>query len=397
MIKHLVKLVWCRRRNNALLALEIFVAFLVLFAVTATALIFLNRVRQPMGFSYENLYTASIDHRDFDLSRIEDFEDRRALTARILRELEAMPETAAVVATDYGPFELGYSSEAMEYEGTRVSADSCSLTDGGLETLGLEIVLGRWFEKADDALDWTPVVINQVAADRLFGDIDPTGKVVSEESDWRVVGVIGAYRKNGALSGINPSLIARASLDKPSEAAPPQRFLIRVLPGTEPEFEERTLSMMRSLAPELTFQIELTDSIRRRNGTMAMTPLVIAVMVAAFLLVMVFLGMVGVFWQSVTQRIGEIGLRRAVGAPRGAVYRQVLGEILVVTAFGALAASVLIIQLPLLGVMSSLGWPTVGLALSISLALMCLLAAGSGLYPAWIAARVEPAHALHDE
>ncbi len=397
MIRHLIKLVWSRRRNNALLVLEIFVCFLVLFAVTAIALIFLNRVRQPMGFEYDALFTASIDSRDFDLTGSADLGGRRALTARILRELEALPETAAVAATDYGPFELAYSSTALEYEGTSVSADNCSLTDGGLETLGLRIVQGRWFEKADDALEWTPVVINQIAVEQLFGDVDPIGKTVNEDPERRVVGVIAAYRKNGALGGINPSFISRSSLDIHNDSAPPQRFLIRVLPGTGAGFEERALRLMRSLAPDLTFQIERTDSIRQRNGKMAMAPLVIAALVAVFLLLMVFLGMVGVFWQSVTQRVGEIGLRRAIGAPRSAIYRQVLGEILVVTVFGALAATILIIQLPLLGVLSSLSWSTVGLALSISLGLMCLLAAGSGLYPAWIAARVEPAHALHDE
>lgn len=36
-------------------------------------------------------------------------------------------------------------------------------------------------------------------------------------------------------------------------------------------------------------------------------------------------------------------------------------------------------------------------ALTVSLTLMSLLAAGSGIYPAWLAARVEPADALHDE
>ena len=397
MIRHLIKLVWSRKRANALLVLEIFVSFIVLFAVTATFLVFLSRVQRPMGFSYDALYTAAIDHRDFDLGEAADLQGRRDLTARLLDELETLPGAEAVAAASFSPFELAYSTSELEHEGASVSADRSSLTDGGLETLGLEIVRGRWFEKADDALDWTPVVINQVAVDRLFKGQDPIGKTVNEDNDWRVVGVIRAYRKNGALSGINPSVILRVSLDRASEVAPPQRFLIRVSPGTGGEIEERVLDLMRALAPEWTFQIEPTDSIRRRNGRMAATPLVLGAMVAGFLLVMVFLGMVGVFWQSVTQRIGEIGLRRAMGARRSSVHQQILGEILVVTVVGALAATVLIVQLPLLGVLSSLGWGTVGMALLVSFVLMALLATTSGLYPAWLAARVEPAQALHDE
>jgi len=114
-------------------------------------------------------------------------------------------------------------------------------------------------------------------------------------------------------------------------------------------------------------------------------------------MLMVFLGMVGVFWQSVTQRRGEIGLRRAMGARRTAIYGQSLLEIVIITLFGCAVAAVLVVQLPLLGLVGSLGWGTVASALVLSTLLMCGLAAGSGLYPAWLAARIEPAHALHDE
>jgi putative ABC transport system permease protein len=86
-----------------------------------------------------------------------------------------------------------------------------------------------------------------------------------------------------------------------------------------------------------------------------------------------------------------------MGAARGAVYSQLLIEILVVTSFGALLATLLILQLPLLGLLGSVSWSTVITALAISLALMYCLAVTSGLYPAWLAARIEPADALHDE
>ncbi len=395
MIRHLTKLVWSRRRSNALLVLEIFVSFLVLFAVTASALVFLNRIRQPLGFSYENLYTATIDQRDFDFST--DLENRRATTRRLLREIENLPEVEAVGAINNGPFELGYSTESLSNDERSTGADSCAMTDGGLETLGLRLTQGRWFEPGDDTLSWTPVVVNHLAVETLFGEDNPIGQIVDEENDLRIVGVVESFRKNGYLSSLSPSVIKRASLLKAGESAPPQRILIRVSPGHGATIEERVLETMRGVEPDWNYQIEATDSIRRRNGKMATAPLVIGVMVAGFLLLMVFLGMVGVFWQAVTQRKGEIGLRRAIGAPRNAVYLQTLSEILIVTAFGAFSATILIVQLPLLGVLSALSWGTVGKALLVSLALMGLLATGSGIYPAWLAARVEPADALHDE
>jgi putative ABC transport system permease protein len=45
-----------------------------------------------------------------------------------------------------------------------------------------------------------------------------------------------------------------------------------------------------------------------------MVPLIVVSVIAAFLLLMVAFGLFGVLWQNTTQRIPEIGLRRAVGA-----------------------------------------------------------------------------------
>ena len=67
-----------------------------------------------------------------------------------------------------------------------------------------------------------------------------------------------------------------------------------------------------------------------------LTPLIVAGTLAFFLLLMVGLGLIGVLWQNLLQRTREIGLRRAAGASRAAVHRQVLLEQLVLTSLGVL-------------------------------------------------------------
>ena len=47
MIKHLLKLVWNRKRANALIVAEIFISFLVLFAVLAASITFAARWNEP--------------------------------------------------------------------------------------------------------------------------------------------------------------------------------------------------------------------------------------------------------------------------------------------------------------------------------------------------------------
>ena len=54
MIRHLCKLVWNRKRANALTAFQIFISFLILFITVSLAVNEANKYRQPLGFSYEN-------------------------------------------------------------------------------------------------------------------------------------------------------------------------------------------------------------------------------------------------------------------------------------------------------------------------------------------------------
>ncbi len=393
MSRHLLKLIWSRKRGNALLILEIFVSFIVLFAVSILGLTYLDRVRQPLGFTYENLYTISIDEAEFDYETRMAEEGERI--AQIMRELEALPEVIAASGMYLAPFELAMAGEDLTFEDRSVEAGTTATTDDGAATLGIHVVRGRWFDATDDALDWTPIVINRKLAEELFGEEDPIGKAVNEDPPQRVVGVVEDFRNDGALARLKPFFIRRLSLQKPGDTVP-RRIVLKTRPGSTAEFEARTLKRVQALVPEWTFRIERTDSIRRRNLKLTIAPFLVAVLVSGSLMIMVVLGMIGVFWQSVTQRTDEIGLRRALGSARGNIYRQFLAEILIITTIGAILAAVVMVQLPLLGVLS-VGWDRIAAALALAFGLMVAMATSSGLYPAWLAGRIEPAQALHYE
>jgi putative ABC transport system permease protein len=130
---------------------------------------------------------------------------------------------------------------------------------------------------------------------------------------------------------------------------------------------------------------------------MRMIPLLLGGTVALFLLSMVGLGLTGVLWQSITQRTRELGLRRAMGASRSAVRAQVLLEIGLLTALAVGAGLLVVIQLPLFELVGILdgfvftGALVVAITSIFGLTLLC------GLYPSWLAMRVEPAEALRNE
>jgi ABC-type antimicrobial peptide transport system permease subunit len=135
------------------------------------------------------------------------------------------------------------------------------------------------------------------------------------------------------------------------------------------------------------------------------------VAIAAISLFVGGVGVANIMLVSVTERTREIGIRKAIGAPRRAIMRQFLSEAVMVTALGGLVGSVLGIGLCLLGRTlipklyppdPSADTPTpipilsvhpVLLAFGVSL-LIGLIAGG---YPAYRASRLRPIEALRFE
>ena len=97
---------------------------------------------------------------------------------------------------------------------------------------------------------------------------------------------------------------------------------------------------------------------------------------------------------SVTERMQEIGLRRACGARQADIRRQFTLEALLVTAAGACGGVLLALLLVL--ALTVAGWPTaVGPAgLVTALAVVAATGLGCGIYPACRAARLSPTAAL---
>ena len=61
MTRHILKLIWNRKRTNLLMMVEIFVSFLVLFAVVGLGVYTADNWRRPRGFSIENVWDVAID------------------------------------------------------------------------------------------------------------------------------------------------------------------------------------------------------------------------------------------------------------------------------------------------------------------------------------------------
>lgn len=395
MIRHLLKLVWHRKRSTGLLMLEIAVSFLVVFAVALAALRFATNWRRPLGFDWRQAWVVTIDTNSFsddewapeDVTRVR----------QLLAEARSLPRVEAAAGTFITPYEIGGSFGMLNFQNRSVRMSVIEVTDDFDRVAGLHLVRGRFFGRPDDGSNVSPVVINQRLANTLFADADPVGKVVERgERAVRVVGVVDEFRQFGELFAGGNVLFERVTLASADER-PPRRILLRMALGTPASFEPEVLVRLAPVTPSWSLSVESLAAMRHSQLRLQMAPLAVGGVVAAFLLLMVALGLLGVLWQNVTRRTRELGLRRAAGASRRAVHRQVLLELLLITGLAVTPALVLVLQLPLLSLFDGIEPALVIAAAAAALLVVFALTTSCGLYPSRVATRLAPADALRWE
>ena len=395
MIRHLLKLVWHRKRSTGLLMLEIAVSFLVVFAVALVSLRFAANWRRPLGFDWRDVWVVTVDTNA--TTDDEWAPEDPARIRQLLAEARSLPRVEAAAGALIAPYEIGGSFGNLSYENRSTRMSVIEATDDFAAVARLRLAGGRFFGRADDGSSVPPVVINRRLAQALFADADPLGKVIDRgQRPVRVVGVIDEFRQFGELLAGGNVLFERITLAEAAER-PPRRLLLRMAPGTSAAYEPEVIARLAPVAPGWSLSVKPLAAMRHSQLRLQTAPLIVGVVVAAFLLVMVALGMLGVLWQNVTRRTRELGLRRAAGASRAAVHRQVLLELVLVTTLAVVPALLLVVQLPLLSLFGELEPGLVVAAAAAALAVVFALTVGCGLYPSRVATRLAPAEALRWE
>ena len=386
MIRHLCKLVWNRKRANALTAFQIFISFLILFITVSLAVDEVNNYRQPLGFSYENRWVVFPSLRS-------DSEGEKPSRRQVYQALEEFDWIESVASANAGALPYGQGRYgAFSIEGEIVWHGAVS--DEFHKVLDLELVSGRWFSEEDAVLDWEPLVITQPLSEALFGEEDPIGQRVEEwkrgEEDARVIGVIADYRRGGEFADLGFFMLNRLEDDRYAH------FLVKVRPGTPLAAQEQIDKRLKAMVPGSEVEITTLKEDRALAFKLALIPLFAAGVVSVLMLGMVALSLSGVLWQRTTLRIEEIGLRRALGGSAASIYAQLTGEMLVVASVGVIAGLLLVLQFPLLELLDYTG----GIyALSLAFAALIIygLVVVCSLYPGRLACRIRPVEALHHE
>lgn len=269
-----------------------------------------------------------------------------------------------------------------------------------------ETTSGRFFTQAESDSAANVVVLGPDTVDELFNGRDPVGETVTvngtgltvigvlgvsgassddaNEDDLAVVPITTAQRLSGSTGSVSTIYVEADNADSLSAAYQEVRAAL--------------LTAHDVSASDADFSIATQDALLETANSTNRTMTILLAGVAAISLLVGGIGVMNIMLVSVTERVREIGLRKALGATPAAIRRQFLIEASLLGITGGIVGS-------LIGVVGAMVLPDIidqpvsisALAILAALATALGIGVGFGVYPAAQAARLTPIDALRSE
>jgi putative ABC transport system permease protein len=322
------------------------------------------------------------------------------------KAIERLPNILAVTT-------LMFSGGQFKYKDKTVNADINAFSANWPAIDAGDIFPGRNFTNAEADNAANVVVINDVLAERLFGDSDPLAKDIYVNGVRLTV--IGIYHHIGAPMG---SPVSGSGGSSPKAIVPWEtgkrklnfwmmgnRLIVKPRAGVPldeaTDAVTATLRGIRGLRPKQinNFAIITQDRLMNVYNQLFGTFFVVGLALSSVGLLVGGVGVVAIMMISVTERTREIGVRKALGATKGTILWQFLVEAVTLTSIGAAAGLVL-------GILTAIAvrttWPSIPAETSPGSVIASLIVAAFtgivfGMLPAMRAARLDPVAALRHE
>jgi predicted permease len=386
---------WVR---SSLVVLQVCLSFILLVGA-ALLMQSLQKIRTTSpGFTTTGVLETgvSVVAAGYDVPRAKIFQDE------LIDRVRALPGVESAAYARSTPLGYGtYSSSPIAIDGyepppnEQPTAEYNQVSPAYFATLGIPLISGREFTRADDENAPLVAIVNETMVARYWRGQSPVGQRLQVKGKWVQVVGVAADSKYASMRE-NP---------KPFFYAPLRQDFVKG-PGLN----------IRTTQPLQTIQAAVTREVRAIDNNLALyemislqeqvdrstSPQLVAVTLVAILgglaLLLASIGLYGVMSYAVSQSTRELGLRMALGAGASNLIRLVMSRGLTLMATGVLIGAAVALGLTrLLGNLLYKVSPRDPLAFGSALAVMTIATVAACFLPAWRATRTDPMRALRTE
>jgi putative ABC transport system permease protein len=392
--------------RDSLVALQM-AGSLVLLVVAALFVRSLSAMQtMDFGFKPDHVLNLSLDPAEIGMSDAQ----TRTLVSNLLDRLHQVVGVEAVSHASAVPMGyFGVGGDSVVIDGAAAPANP---TDFGVgynvvspeyfQTMGIDLMRGRAFTDADNEQGRDVAVISESMARKYWPNQDPMGhtfrKVAEKDRKLEVVGI--ARDAEFQLFGGGK---ARPFLYLPyaQHVAGNSLMVVQLKTRGDPlAMAEAVEKSIHGLAPNLPlFEVQsMRQGLYTLNGLLLFQiGASLATAIGGLGLTLAVIGLYGVVSYAVSRRVHEIGLRMALGASRGSVFRMIYRQSMIIVGAGlgvglvlALGAARTVGSFVVVDVWDPVTFVAVG-------AVLAFAALGSCYFPARRAMAVEPMTALRED
>ena len=274
------------------------------------------------------------------------------------------------------------------------------VTENMMEQMNWPVTEGRFISYVDEDMRRKVVVLGKKVAKALFGNFSSLGeKVRLNGSNFLVIGVMA---EKGSMMGFDMDRMAVIPVTTASDVFKIDRLIEIGIVAKSEDLVPTAVSEINEILLERhgreDFRVDTMEESMAMLDTVMGALTVIVSGIAAISLLVGGIGIMNIMLVAVTERIREIGVRKAVGAKKRDILVQFLIEAVIISLMGGVigiicGVGVSSLAMYLIGLPLLISYQTILLATIVSI----FVGIVSGVYPATRAAKLDPVEALRYE